>query len=64
MAFDGSEATWTSLDADRELARNALRVLEGMAPCRDDADGIHRAAGYLRQAIQGLSETLGADWPR
>jgi hypothetical protein len=54
------EERWrTRVAEDRELARQALRVLEGMHACKYDADGVESAKGYLRSAIQGLNETLG-----
>jgi hypothetical protein len=54
------EERWrTRVAEDRELARQALRVLEGMHPCEYDADGVESAKGYLRSAIEGLNETLG-----
>ena len=63
MPFDGSEETWKMLAHDRELARDALRVLESMTPCGNDADGVERARGYLREAIDGLNRSLGAGLP-
>jgi hypothetical protein len=64
MAIDGSDEPWRPLiEKDRELARDALRVLEGMHPCKDDAKGVENAKGHLRAAIEGLSEALRADIP-
>src|SRR3954462_8816450 len=59
VPFDGSEETWKMLAHDRELARDALRVLESMTPCGNDADGVEKARGYLREAIDGLNRSLG-----
>ena len=63
MPFDGSEETWKMLAQDRELARDALRVLESMIPCGNDADAVERARGYLRAAIDGLDRALGGGMP-
>jgi len=59
VAFDGSKELWEALDRDRELLRNALRVLESMTPCGNDSAGVQSAKGYLTRGLQGLSETLG-----
>jgi hypothetical protein len=63
MPFEGSEETWKMLDHGRELARQALRVLESMAPCGNDADAIERARGYMREAIDGLNQSLDGGLP-
>jgi len=63
MPFDGAEETWKMLAHDRELARQALRVLESMTPCGNDAGAVERARGYLREAIDGLNQSLGGELP-
>jgi len=63
MPFDGSDETWEMLDHDRELARQALRVLESTTPCGNDADAVERARGYLRESIDGLDRSLGGGMP-
>jgi hypothetical protein len=64
MASGRSEEPWRPLvERDREIARDALRVLEGMHPCDDDAKAVERATGYLSMAIEGLDESLAADIP-
>ena len=61
---DESTQSWRPLiERDRELARDALRVLESMIPCGNDAKAVESARDYLREAIIGLGETLRADIP-
>jgi hypothetical protein len=63
MTSDGSEETWKSLAMNRELARDALRILEAMAPCQEDLEDVESARKALRAAIQGLSESIGPGMP-
>jgi hypothetical protein len=63
MVFDGSKELWDLFAQDRELARDALRVLEGMHPCADDRTGVEAAKNHLREAIRRLNESLGSSPP-
>ena len=63
MAFDGSKELWDGLAQDRELLRDALRVLESMTPCGNDSKAVESATGYLREGLQGLNESMGSHQP-
>lgn len=58
MESDRVEKMRELVERDRELARDALRVLEGMHPCEADGREVESAKGYLRGVIEGLSGTL------